>query len=86
MTYSSRPVLNATRARQGRRGRHMLWVLLVSTLLAALGLFAAWTWKAPDFTAANSNNGAPTNIAPQNAPEPSVVVPQDGSKPGAPTN
>ena len=50
MTLSSRdeprrPVLSATRARQGLRGTHVLWVLVFSTLLAALGLFAAWTWK-----------------------------------------
>ncbi len=41
------PTLNATRARQGLRGRHIFWVLVFSTLLAALGLFAAWAWKAP---------------------------------------
>ncbi|MDZ4376105.1 MAG: hypothetical protein U1C74_32390 [Phenylobacterium sp.] len=41
-------VLNATRARQGRWGRPVFWVLVVGTLLAALGLFAAWTWRAPD--------------------------------------
>jgi len=50
MSYSSnetgRPVLNATRARQGRWGRHVFWVLVFGTLLAALGMFAAWTWKA----------------------------------------
>ncbi len=40
-------VLSSTRARQGRYGRHMLWVLLASTALAALALFAAWTWRAP---------------------------------------
>jgi len=53
MSFSSnetegRPVLNATRARQGRWGRHMLWVLLVGTLLAGIGMFAAWTWKSAD--------------------------------------
>ena len=50
MTYSSResarPVLNATRARQGRWGRHVFWVLVFGTLLAGLGLFLAWTWRA----------------------------------------
>ena len=50
MTFSSRdeprrPVLNATRARQGRMGRPVFWVLVFGTLLAALGLFAAWTWQ-----------------------------------------
>jgi len=54
MTLSSReterPVLNATRARQGRWGRHVFWVLVFGTLLAALGMFAAWTWRADEVT------------------------------------
>jgi hypothetical protein len=45
------PTLNATTARQGRWGRHVFWVLVFGTLLAALGLFAAWTWKADDLAA-----------------------------------
>ncbi|RAK64990.1 hypothetical protein [Phenylobacterium kunshanense] len=49
MTYSSReserPALNATRARQGRWGRHVFWVLVFGTLLAGLAMFAAWTWR-----------------------------------------
>ena len=45
-----KPVLSATRARQGRWGSHVFWVLLFGTLLAALGMFAAWTWKASDQT------------------------------------
>ena len=36
------PVLNATRARQGRWGKHVLWVLIVSTALAALVLMGTW--------------------------------------------
>jgi hypothetical protein len=52
-------VLSATRARQGRYGRHVLWVLLVSTALAALALFAAWTWKAPDLAATEANKAKP---------------------------
>ena len=43
--------LNATRARQGRWGRHIFWVLVFGTVLAALGLFAAWAWRAPDLAA-----------------------------------
>ena len=36
------PVVAATRARQGRWGKHVLWVLIVSTVLAALVLMATW--------------------------------------------
>jgi hypothetical protein len=53
---SGHPVLNATRARQGRYGRHVLWVLLASTALAALALFGAWTWKAPDLASTEPHN------------------------------
>jgi hypothetical protein len=51
MTYSTRdedrpaPVANATRARQGRWGRNIFWVLVFGTLLAALGMFLAWTYR-----------------------------------------
>lgn len=53
---SSRPTLNATRARQGRFGVHMFWVLVVSTGLAALALFAAWSWRADDLASTAPNN------------------------------
>ena len=32
---SSGPRVSATRARQGRFGRHIFWILIVSTVLAA---------------------------------------------------
>ena len=50
------PVLGATRARQGRTGRHVFWVLLFGTLLAALALFAAWTWRSGDLASTEPNN------------------------------
>jgi hypothetical protein len=68
------PVLNATRARQGRFGRHMFWVLVAGTALAAIGLFLAWTYKAPALSAAEANRsqaqaaGAQSFSAPQSAP------------------
>jgi hypothetical protein len=34
-------VLNATRARQGSRGMHILWVLVISIALAAIALFGS---------------------------------------------
>ena len=52
--------LNATRARQGRWGRHVFWVLVVSTVLAALALFGAWSYRANDLAAVEVNNGAKT--------------------------
>lgn len=54
------PRLNATRARQGRWGRHIFWVLVISTVLAALALFGAWTYRAKDLAAVEVNNGAKT--------------------------
>ena len=74
---SERQVLSTTRARQGLTGRHVFWVLVFGTLLAALGMFAAWTWDAPGLASTNSNNGpvpavhdqAPEPVAQQKAPE-----------------
>ena len=40
--------LNATEARQGRWGRHVFWVLVASTVLAALALFGSWAFHADD--------------------------------------
>jgi len=54
------PRLNATRARQGRWGRHIFWVLVISTVLAALALFGAWSFRANDLAAVETNNGAKT--------------------------
>jgi hypothetical protein len=74
---TTHPVLAATPARQGRYGRHMFWVLVIGTLLAAIGLFLAWTWKAPslardDAKIAHSHaQSAPTFSAP--APAPATV-------------
>lgn len=51
MSYSSReegPHLSATRARQGRWGKHVFWVLVFGTAFAALGLLLAWIWRAEE--------------------------------------
>jgi len=81
-------VLNATRARQGRIGRHMVWVLIFGTLLALIGLFLAWTWKAPSLASANSDNGRASAAGAKtfNAPEPAAVVPPPGTDHTAPDN
>src|SRR5256885_1485415 len=64
---SRRPVVNATPARQGIRGTHIFWVLVISTFLAAAALFLAWMWRAPQFAHANVDNGAP-------APSPATIA------------
>ena len=95
MAYSQRPVLSATRARQGRFGKQIFWVLLFGTALAALGLFAAWTWKSGDLASANSNNGPSQSAAAFSAPDPGLVdrqnyqegaplAPQNGGNPQNP--
>jgi hypothetical protein len=75
------PALNATRARQGRWGRHVFWVLVFGTLLAALGMFAAWTWKSPDLastepTQFEAQQKAQTFDAPEPVP-PSSQAPRN---------
>jgi hypothetical protein len=52
--------LNATRARQGRWGKHLFWILIVSTVLAAIALFGAWSYRADDLAAVEVNNGVQT--------------------------
>jgi len=74
MANSHRPTVGVTRARQGRSGRHVLWVLLVGVALAALALFGAWTWKADDLASTEPNNGRETADARAfNAPEPAPI-------------
>jgi Na+/H+-dicarboxylate symporter len=68
------PVLSETRARQGRFGRHVFWVLLISTLLAAIGLFAAWAFKSGDL-AQTKARPTPAEARAFDAPQP----PQAGS-------
>lgn len=59
-THPDAPRINATRARQGRRGQHIFWILIVSTVLAAVALFAAWGFQSDDLAAVEHNNGAKT--------------------------
>ena len=97
MADTSRPdapgehaVVAATPARQGRYGRHVFWVLVVSTALAAIGLFLAWGWKAPSLSRPGSQNAVSPSTAGTtfHSPEPAAqVIPKgtDHTSPGAPT-
>ncbi|MFL5297452.1 MAG: hypothetical protein ACJ798_13810 [Phenylobacterium sp.] len=87
-TETARPVLGETRARQGRYGRHMVWVLLGGLFLVIAAFAALWAYRAGDFASANSNNGpgnvdAPPGNAPPvafHAPEPAPINPQPYQK------
>jgi hypothetical protein len=80
------PTVRAAEARQGLRGRHILIVLLVSTGLAAAGMFAAWGWKAPDLARPGSQQRDLSRRAAQafHAPEPAPIIPQPGQDHTAP--
>lgn len=54
--FSSRTVLGVTRARQGRSGRPIVWVLVFGLALTVLGFFAAYAWKADDLASTEVNN------------------------------
>ena len=52
--------LNATPARQGMRGVHVLWVLIISFMLAAAVLFGSWAFRSNDLSRVEPNNsGSP---------------------------
>ena len=70
------PILNATRARQGRRGKHIFWVLIVSTVLAAVALFGAWSMRAGDLAGVEHNNGAKTTQEAERYSTPQTPVKQ----------
>jgi len=85
MAYSQdRPALGATRARQGRLGRNILWVLLIGIALTVLGFAATWAWKAGDFASTEPSNGRKAQDAQAfDAPQPNSAMRQNYQK-GAP--
>ena len=73
MAYETeRPeVLRATKARQGSWGRHIFWVLVISTVLAALALLGSWMINAPRLDGPGGQTRAePTGAQQFNSPEP----------------
>ncbi|PVM73976.1 hypothetical protein [Caulobacter radicis] len=54
------PTLKATPARQGRWGRHIFWVLVVSIVLAAIALFGSWGMRSGELASVEGNRGANT--------------------------
>jgi len=90
MAYShDRPTLGATRARQGRLGRNIFWVLVFGIALTVLGFAATWAWKAGDLASTEPRNSAqPSEAASFRSPQPSGAARQNYQKGGplAPQN
>jgi hypothetical protein len=72
-------VVNATRARQGSRGMHILWVLVISIALAAVALFGSLAWHKDDI----SGRGGQT-ITPEGAAQFSTVPGSNQTPPSRP--
>jgi hypothetical protein len=80
-TTSHPEVVEATPARQGRWGRPVFWVLVISTFLAAIALFAAWMWRAPDLATAQGGSDRVMQTEGYQAPAPADAVRQDETTP-----
>lgn len=63
MAESTGPVVPENRAKQGLRGLHVLWVLAISTVLAALVLVAVWAMRAPSLGSVHGTAAAPASAA-----------------------
>lgn len=76
------PEIEATEARQGRWGRHMLWVLLAGLLLVVIALFGTWASRAPDLAAVDYKARATAEEGPQATSE---LLPAKNKATEAPT-
>lgn len=85
MAYSQdRSTVGATRARQGRIGRSVFWVLVFGVALTVLGFAATWAWKAGDLASTEpKNTAARSDVAGYNSPPPNAVSRENYQK-GAP--
>jgi hypothetical protein len=71
--------LNATPARQGMKGVHVLWVLIISFLLAAAALLLSWAYRSGDLARVDPNVRADPAQA-QNFDSPTAPVRQNYSR------
>jgi len=95
-TRSNSEHLNPTRARQGRLGRDVLFVLIAALVLVIIGFFATWSWKANDLASTEPNNARqaadaqpfkappPAAATRQNYGEGGPLAPQNHGNPGQP--
>ena len=75
------PKVAATPARQGRWGRHVLWVLVVSTLLAAVALFASWSMNAHRLQRAQNTSQATAADVRHASQGPAAPIPAQALEP-----
>jgi hypothetical protein len=83
MAFSQdRPTIGATRARQGRLGRNIFWVLVFGIALTVLGFAATWAWKAGDLASTEPSNAAERSDASGfQAPQPAGAARQNNQHP-----
>lgn len=72
------PRVNATRARQGRWGKHVLWVLVISTALAAIVLMTTWGVNSGNLADANAPRANSAAEAVQGTTVPGPVMERQG--------
>lgn len=63
-------VLDVTHARQARRGKHVLWMLIISLVLVVAALFGSWATHAPKLQGAQRQNESQAQSTPFQSPEP----------------
>jgi flagellar basal body-associated protein FliL len=69
------PDLNETEARQGRRGRHVLMILVISLTLVIIAFAIIWLTHSDDLAGAGGQQSAPASAAAQfDAPEPAPIA------------
>ncbi len=66
--------LDVTHARQARRGRHALVILMVSLSLVIIALFGTWAYYSGDLARGKGDNAPPQASAP--APQTSGPIRQ----------
>ncbi len=71
-TEEAPQVLKTTRARQGSWGRHIFWVLIISTVLAALALFGSFAFNAPALQGEGGQSRNLTDAQQFDAPAPAI--------------
>jgi hypothetical protein len=92
---TSRPTVDVTRARQGRAGRNMLWVLIAALVLVVLGFLITYAFHAPHLSNAPGPRPPREVASTFNAPQPGAaarpnyqtggaLAPQNHGNPGQP--